>query len=113
MRHDRDAGVMGAVAGVLGLVLLVIHGGLSAKLGIAYAIPTTIVGALAVGMVLRGPLGQALAKRIHGTSSAELPPEQVLNELDELRSRLSELEERADFSERLLAQHRDGQGDGG
>jgi hypothetical protein len=54
--------------------------------------------------VLRGPVGQAIARAIGG-ATPELPPEipgEVYGELDELRARVAELEERVDFSERLL-----------
>jgi hypothetical protein len=37
------------------------------------------------------------------------PTEHGLGELDELRQRMNELEERVDFAERLLAQQREGQ----
>lgn len=58
-------------------------------------------------VVLRGPLGKALAYRLSGElppvqGPAELP-EELYAELDDLRARLGELEERQDFSERLLA----------
>lgn len=89
------------------LAPLIGHVILGITVGPGYAIPTTIVGAIAAAVVLRGPVGDALARRIQGPAPSELPPEQVLNEIDELRSRLSELEERTDFSERLLAQHRE------
>ncbi|MHB1328777.1 MAG: hypothetical protein ACYC2K_11305 [Gemmatimonadales bacterium] len=69
-------------------------------------------GALAWGMVrvFQGPVGQAMARRIQGRGGAGADPE-VLNELDDLRhqldqvqGRLTEAEERLDFSERLLSQ---------
>jgi hypothetical protein len=58
-------------------------------------------------VVLRGPLGKALALRITNaaTGPAELPVE-VLEEMDDMRHRMVELEERLDFTERLLAQTR-------
>lgn len=58
-------------------------------------------------VIFRGPVGKAIARQIGGdepgTMPAELPGE-ILGELDELRTRVLELEERVDFSERLLAQ---------
>jgi hypothetical protein len=60
-------------------------------------------------VILRGPIGKALADQLRGGSDREEPtevPEEVYAELDDLRARLSELEERQDFSERLLAQQR-------
>lgn len=90
---------------------LFVHAILALRLGEGYAIPVTIIGAIGAAVVLRGPLGQAIAERIRGGGGSELPPEQVLNELDELRTRLTELEERADFSERMLAPRREGESD--
>ena len=91
-----------------GIVLVLGHIVLAVRLGIAYDIPTTIIGLVGAAIALRGPLGQAIARRLHGEASSDaLPPEHVIAELDELRTRVAELEERADFSERLLAQHRD------
>lgn len=82
---------------------------LAANLGIPFAIPVGIVGSIAAAIALHGPIGKAIARRLEGgpPPGSELPPEQVLGELDELRQRLAELEERVDFSERLLAQGRD------
>lgn len=102
---ERQLPVLAIVAIVLGT--LAGHVLLGLTMGMGYAIPTTIIGAIAAAVVLRGPVGEALARRIQGPATSELPPEQVLNELDELRGRLAELEERTDFSERLLAQHRE------
>ncbi|MFN0181610.1 MAG: hypothetical protein ACKVZ0_22590 [Gemmatimonadales bacterium] len=104
-QRDGSIPVFAIVATILGA--LAGHVLLGITMGQGYAIPTTIVGAIATAVVLRGPVGEALARRIQGPAPSELPPEQVLNEIDELRGRLAELEERADFSERLLAQHRE------
>lgn len=91
-----------------GIVVLLGHIILAVRLGIPYAIPTTLVGLVGGAIALRGPLGEAIARRFHGEASSDtLPPEHVIAELDELRTRVAELEERVDFSERLLAQHRD------
>lgn len=62
------------------------------------------LGALAV--VARGPVGRALGRRIAGGETNPATPDvtgELLGELDELRTRVLELEERMDFSERLLA----------
>jgi hypothetical protein len=96
-----------AVALGVGAALLLAHTVIALDLGRGYAIPVTIIGAIATAAVLTGPVGQALGKRISGEAGGDLPPEQVLGELDELRTRIAELEERADFSERLLARQRD------
>ena len=72
-----------------------------------FAIPTILMLGIGGTIVLRGPLGRALARRIEGAPRAELDVEPVLHELDELRARMLELEERLDFTERLLARDRE------
>ncbi len=53
------------------------------------------------------PIGKAIADRIRGRAvEAETDPA-LLAELDEMRAQLSELQERMDFSERLLAKDRE------
>jgi hypothetical protein len=61
------------------------------------------IAAWTVTRVLRGPLGEALARRIGGGPVAVGPD---AGDLAELRARLSELEERLDFTERVLLQER-------
>ncbi len=53
------------------------------------------------------PIGKAIADRIRGRAvEAETDPA-LLAELDEMKVQLSELQERMDFSERLLAKDRE------
>ncbi|MGH7531896.1 MAG: hypothetical protein ACREL4_01285 [Gemmatimonadales bacterium] len=52
------------------------------------------------------PIGAAIAARIRGQSAVPESDPQVLAELDDLRGELAELQERMDFSERLLGQVR-------
>ena len=78
--------------------------------------PTPVFGALAAGAIffalLRGPIGKAIAKMLEGGSSAgddqlTIRVEQLEDRLAELgmdQQRVSELEERLDFAERLLSQ---------
>jgi len=54
--------------------------------------------------ILGGPLGQALARRLGGPAS---PGADHGPELAELRARVSELEERQDFTERVLLRERE------
>jgi len=83
-------------------------------IGLALVIGTTLV--------LRGPMGKALAEWIRGWSKTDEQwlavqaakhgavsgaSESVLAEVDDLKRRLSEVEERLDFAERLLARERD------
>ena len=51
-----------------------------------------------------GPIGVAIGQRIRGGRDSE--PDPLLPvEVDQLRTRWAEVEERLDFAERLLAQH--------
>jgi hypothetical protein len=69
-----------------------------------FAIVMGSIAAWTIARVFRGPLGEALARRIGGTSEprAARGDEQVT----ELQARLTELEERLDFTERVLLQER-------
>lgn len=88
-------------------------------------IPISFFVSIAAAVILRGPLGRVLADRIlsrgqaideairrappwsHGAPQPDVDTQQLSAELDQLRQRLAELEERQDFTERLLAQQRD------
>jgi len=71
----------------------------------------------ATAIVLRGPMGKALAEWIRGWSHTEqkwieakgAPTEvaELRAEVDELRHQLADVHERLDFAERLLAKTRD------
>ncbi len=115
MAPREGSGAVISAIGSIGIAAVIGYVVLAARLGVAFAIPVGIVGAVALMVALRGPLGQALGNRIQGIDPAPalLPPAELLNELDELRGRVAELEERVDFSERLLAQARDGMREGG
>ncbi len=53
------------------------------------------------------PVGRAIADRIRGRGAAAAADPAVYEELDQLRQDLTELQERVDFAERLLAQTRE------
>jgi hypothetical protein len=87
-----------------------------AMIGLALVIGTTAV--------LTGPVGKALAEWIRGWSKTDEQwlavqaakhgavlggSESLLAEVEDLRRRLSEVEERLDFTERLLAKSREGE----
>lgn len=59
------------------------------------------------------PIGRAIAERIRGTALTSAPDPEVVAELDELRGHLAELQERMDFSERMLGQQREQKAVGG
>lgn len=56
------------------------------------------------------PIGRAIAERIRGTALTSEPHPEVLAEIDELRGHLAELQERMDFSERMLGQQQHAKG---
>jgi hypothetical protein len=72
-----------------------------------FIVPVVLFVSLAAVAIMRGPFGRALADRIAGrTAVPRESDERTLAELDELRRRLAEVEERLDFTERLLARER-------
>ncbi len=67
-------------------------------------IPISLFFSIGAVIILRGPLGKAIADRIAGrTGHAEDDLHGLRAEVDELRARLAETEERLDFAERLLS----------
>jgi hypothetical protein len=88
-------------------------------------VPVSLFVSIAAAVILRGPLGRALAERmssrgqaiddairrappwVKGTPPPDPETQFLSAELDELRQRLAEVEERQDFTERLLAQQRE------
>ncbi len=59
-------------------------------------------------IVLRGPLGKAIAERIAGRRfHDEASVDRLRAEVTQLHGVVGELEERLDFAERLLAQQRE------
>jgi hypothetical protein len=62
-----------------------------------------VTGAWTATRIFRGPLAEAVARRIGGQASPNADQE---HELADLRARVAELEERQDFTERALLQGR-------
>jgi hypothetical protein len=68
------------------------------------------IGAAALGLFF-GPIGTAIGRRLSGpvhtdtSSEIEEMGTQVTAEMDDLRRRLAEAEERLDFAERLLTEN--------
>jgi hypothetical protein len=60
--------------------------------------------AMAAIFVLRGPFGRALADRMAGRAGrADREVQELRGEVEDLRHQLTEVQERLDFAERLLA----------
>jgi len=73
-----------------------------------------VIAALAATVIILWPIMRAFGRRLEGRGAADpalrADVEQVharLAEMDTLQARISELEERVDFTERLLAQNRE------
>jgi hypothetical protein len=65
---------------------------------------TFIFGGGSLFLLALSPVGRALADRIRHGSSPATPDPGVLAELEQLRSDVTDLQERVDFAERLLAE---------
>jgi hypothetical protein len=75
-----------------------------------FVVPVALFFTIGAVAILRGPIGKALADRLAGRVPPQLAAgdgEEVRAEVDELRYRVAELEERLDFAERVLAQRRE------
>lgn len=99
-KHEQVTGML-AVVGIFmvtpfALALMFV----TSELGPA-SIPIWLGVSGVAWLIGKGPIGDALAMRLRGEAGAG--DEATLAELDELRARVAELEERQDFSERLLA----------
>jgi hypothetical protein len=75
-----------------------------------FLVPMTLFVSLAAIFIFRGPLGKAIGERIAGRKidgDVLAETEALHADMDELRHRLGEVEERLDFTERLLAQQKE------
>lgn len=107
MSRDKQEWIGSAFVGI-GLGAMGLFGALaaaSASLGPA-AVPIWAIAAFIVVRLLRSPMAKAFADRLAGRAvdAGDTVPPELYAELDELRARLTEMEERQDFAERLLAQ---------
>ena len=108
----EDQGTM-VVVGMFGIAVVVGFSVVANRLGIAFAIPVGIALAVAAAVILTGPLGKAIARLIEQAAPAHQDPEAMedlkrrIDQLEREQARMAELEERVDFAERLLVQHRD------
>lgn len=76
------------------------------QMGEDFAVPGLIALSVVGVVIFKGPVGKALARRIENGPGVEQQGE-VLGEVDELRGRVMELEERLDFTERMLSKARE------
>jgi hypothetical protein len=106
MSKERQEWIGSAFVGI-GLGALGLFGALAAataSLG-PVAVPIWAIAAFMVVRLLRSPLARSFAERLSGrTADADIPElSELYAELDELRARVGEMEERQDFAERVLA----------
>lgn len=79
---------------------------MSADQVFAIVMTAIVTSAWSVARILRGPLGEALARRIGGDPFGSGRDSDHEAALADLRTRLAELEDRQDFTERALLQDR-------
>ena len=110
-RRDEQYGLLTVT--LLGSFAAFGFGAVALKLGIGFAVPVGIAAAVAGAAILTGPLGKAIARHLELSASPRPDPEALqelahrVEALEQAQARLAELEERLDFTERLLVQQRD------
>ena len=77
-----------------------------------FLVPITMFLTVGAVLIFRGPFGKALAERLgrgdHQVSPGDAAETEALRaEVEDLRWRLGEVEERLDFAERVLARNKD------
>jgi hypothetical protein len=70
---------------------------------------TFIFGGGTAFLLAMSPIGRAIAERIRAHGAVPMQDPELLAEVDALRRDVSELQERVDFTERLLAQSQERQ----
>ncbi len=70
---------------------------------------TFIFGGGTAFLLAMSPIGRAIAERIRAHGAHPMQDPELLAEVDALRRDVSELQERVDFTERLLAQSQERQ----
>lgn len=68
---------------------------------------TFIFGGGTLFLLSISPVGKAIAERIRSQGAVPVQDPELLNEVDALRRDLTELQERVDFTERLLLQQQE------
>lgn len=111
MSENKDDWRSSAFIG-LGLAGLGLGGGLAAASGTMGNSAIAVWGLVfaMVAVVVRSPMGKAFAEKLRESPSESTGEvaEAMYAELDELRARVLELEERQDFAERMLTARDEG-----
>ena len=102
-RVDTRYLIIGTILGLAGIMAFTTMG---MEMGEDFAVPGLIALAIVGIVILKGPVGKVLARRIENGPGVQRQDE-VLAEMDDLRGRVMELEERLDFTERMLSKARE------
>jgi hypothetical protein len=76
---------------------------------LALSIPILSILTFGAVFISRGPIGQAMARRLAGRAGEDNSEEllELREQVEMLRTELGDVQERLDFAERLLARGRD------
>lgn len=94
------------VATILGLAGIFAFTVMGTQMGEDFAVPGLIALGVVGAVIFKGPVGKALGRRIENGAPAEPSPE-LMGDMEDLRARVMELEERLDFTERMLSKARE------
>jgi hypothetical protein len=74
-----------------------------------FLVPISMFLTIGAVVIFRGPLGKAIGERIAGRQHEidHGETDTLRTEIEDVRYRMTELEERVDFAERMLAKHKD------
>lgn len=106
MSHGRIDNRYLVVATVLGLAAIGAFTTMALSIGEDFTIPALIALGIVGAVIFKGPVGKALGRRLENGGPAE-PSQEYMAEMDEMRSRVLELEERLDFTERMISKARE------
>ena len=87
---------------ILGFAGIAAFASVANRVGDDFIIPAVIALGVVGVTIFKGPVGKAIGRRISEGTPTSASPE-LMMELDDMRSRMLELEERLDFAERMLA----------
>lgn len=74
-----------------------------------FLVPITMFLTIGAVLIFRGPMGKAIGERIGGKHPEidHAETDALRADLEDMRYRMIDLEERVDFAERMLAKHKD------
>ena len=106
MSHGRIDNRYLVVATILGLAAIGAFTTMAMTMGEDFAIPALIALGVVGAVIFKGPVGKALGRRLEN-GAPRSRRRSTMAELDDMRGRVMELEERLDFTERMLSKARE------